>query len=206
MGRPIKRVWFGPATDTGSQIVVNGVKWADGTTSTNAYIVKQTGDRAYIVSNGSKAEPVFMVNATAVSGLLAGQCFILATPFGGSARPCEKIAQFRLSIYESDGTINDYSWSSIPATAPGQANLIAGRGAVGAILSVTITAGGGGYTSAPTVAFTGGGTGATATAVLTTGVVTSVTITNPGYNYTGTGITFTGGGGSGAAGTAVLSV
>lgn len=123
MGRPIKKVWFGPAVLGGNQIVVDGVKWADGTTATGAYIVKQTGDRAYIVSNGTKTEPVFMVNATAVGGLLPGQCFITATPFNGSARPCEKIAQYRLSIYEADGTINDYSWSTIPATKVGQADL-----------------------------------------------------------------------------------
>lgn len=121
MGKPIKKSWFG----TGSgKIVVNGVKWADGTTATSAYIVKQSGDRKYIVSNGTKAEPVFMVNATAVGGLLPGQCFILATPFGGSARPCEKIAQFRLSIFAEDGTIDSYSWSTIPATSIGQADLI----------------------------------------------------------------------------------
>lgn len=65
-----------------------------------------------------------MVNADDVANLAAGQCFILATPFGGSALPCEKIAQFRLSIYEADGTIDSYSWSTIPATAVGQADLI----------------------------------------------------------------------------------
>lgn len=124
MGRPIKKKWFGPAAGAGTQIIVNGVKWADGTTSTNAYIVKQTGSRKYVVSNGTKTEPVFMVNATSVGGLQAGQCFILATPFGGSARPCEKIAQFRVSIYEANGEVNDYSWSTQPAAAPGQADLI----------------------------------------------------------------------------------
>lgn len=123
MGRPIKRKWFGPASANGNQIIVNGVRWADGTTATNAYIVKQTGDRAYIVSNGTKSEPVFMVNATAVGGLLPGQCFITATSFGGSERPCEKIAQYRLSIYEANGEINDYSWSTQPAVAKGQADL-----------------------------------------------------------------------------------
>lgn len=123
MGRPIQKKWFGPAMLGGNQIVVDGVKWEDGTTATGAYIVKQTGDRAYIVSNGTKSEPVFMVNATSVGGLLPSQCFITATPFGGSARPCEKIAQYKLSIYEADGTINDYTWSTIPAVKLGQADL-----------------------------------------------------------------------------------
>lgn len=125
IGRPIQKKWFGTPTTPGSgNINVNGVKWADGSTATDAYIVKQTGDRAYRVSDGTKSEIVFLANADDVANLAAGQCFILATPFGGSALPCEKIAQFRLSLYEADGTIDSYSWSTIPATAVGQADLI----------------------------------------------------------------------------------
>ena len=122
MGKPIKKKWFGPATLSGNQIVVNGVKWSDGSTDTDAYIVKQTGSTAYIVSNGTKSEIVFMVNATSVGALQAGQCYILATPFGGTALPCAKIAQYRVDIYEN-GTVNSYSWSTIPANGPGQADL-----------------------------------------------------------------------------------
>jgi hypothetical protein len=71
----------------------------------------------------------------------------------------------------------------------------------GTITSVTVTAGGSGYTSAPTVTFTGGGgTGAAATATVAGGAVTAVTLTSPGTGYTSAPtITFTGGGGTGAA-------
>jgi hypothetical protein len=124
MGRPIQRKWFGVAAAAGAQIIVNGVKWADGTTATSAYIVKQTGDRAYVVSNGSKAEICFLVNAATVGALSANQCFILCTPFGGTSIPCEKIAQYRLSTYAADGTVDSYRWSAIPAGAIGQADLI----------------------------------------------------------------------------------
>jgi hypothetical protein len=125
MGRPIKRKWFGTPTTPGSNhINVNGVKWADGTTDVDSYIVKQTGDTAYVVSNGTKSEILFLANASNVADLMPGQCFILATPFGGSALPCVKIAQFRLSVYAADGTIDSYSWSTIPADAFGQADLI----------------------------------------------------------------------------------
>lgn len=138
MGRPIKRVWFGPSAAAGNQIVVNGVKFADGTTATNAYIVKQTGSAAYVVQDTAMThapEIVFMVNANSVSALLPGQCFITATPFGGSALPCAKIAQFRVSIYDVANTVprevgdpavqgeTSYSWSTQPAVAPGQADL-----------------------------------------------------------------------------------
>jgi hypothetical protein len=124
MARPIQKKWFGPLGTTGSQIRVAGAKWADGTTATGVYIVKQTGSNAYVVSNGTtKTEILFMVNATAVSGLLPGECFITATPFGGSARPCKKIAQFRLDLFEADGSITSYSWSTQPAVEFGQADL-----------------------------------------------------------------------------------
>ncbi len=135
MGRPIQKKWFGPSATAGNQIVVNGVRWADNTTSTNAYIVKQTGSAAYIVSNGTKAEIVFMVNANAVGALLPGQCFITATPYGGSALPCFKIAQFRVDIFNTANTVaretgapvpdptTSFSWSTQPAVAVGQADL-----------------------------------------------------------------------------------
>lgn len=75
------------------------------------------------------------------------------------------------------------------------------------ILSIDVTNGGTGYTSAPTVVFTGGGgTGAGATAVLTGDEVTSITVFAPGFDYaTAPTISFTGGGGSGAAATATLT-
>jgi hypothetical protein len=77
------------------------------------------------------------------------------------------------------------------------------------VFSVTVTAAGSGYTSAPTVGFTdGGGTGATATATMGRGVA-SVTI-NSGGSYTGTPtVTFSCTNGQGcitrAMGTATMS-
>jgi hypothetical protein len=126
MGRPIQKKMFGKSATTGKQIVVNGVKFADGTTATSAYIIKQTGSNAYVVRDSADAhaaEIVFMVNATALSGLKAGECFITATPFGGSALPCKKIAQFRVDVYAADGTPDSYSWGVAAATLPGQATL-----------------------------------------------------------------------------------
>ena len=126
MGRPIQKKWFGLSAGAGNQIVVNGVKFADGTTATNAYIIKQTGSNAYVVQDTAKThapEIVFMVNAAAVGTLLPGQCFITATPFGGSALPCKKIAQFRVDVFAPDGTPDSYSWSTQPAVAAGQADL-----------------------------------------------------------------------------------
>ena len=76
------------------------------------------------------------------------------------------------------------------------------------VASITVTAGGSGYTSAPTISISGGGgTGATAVATVNeiSGIVTEIKVTNIGSGYTSTPtVTITGGGGSGAAGTAVL--
>ena len=71
--------------------------------------------------------------------------------------------------------------------------------------TVTVTAGGTGYTSAPTVAASGGsGSGATFLATVANGVVTGVTILTPGTGYLSTDtvtLGFSGGGGSGATAT-----
>jgi len=77
----------------------------------------------------------------------------------------------------------------------------------GQVQTITVTAGGSGYTSAPTVSITGGGgSGATATANINAGAVVSVTITNRGSGYTSLPtIGFSGGGGTGATATADLT-
>jgi len=80
--------------------------------------------------------------------------------------------------------------------------------------TITITAGGSGYSSAPTVAIAGNpagpgsgtpGSGATATATVSGGAVTAITLTNGGSAYqNGALVTFSGGGGSSAAATATV--
>jgi len=75
------------------------------------------------------------------------------------------------------------------------------------VVSITISNGGTGYTSAPTVELTGGdGTGATATAFINgSGVVTSIEITNAGSGYTSApAVAFSGGDGSGAVAASAL--
>lgn len=73
--------------------------------------------------------------------------------------------------------------------------------------SVTVTAGGTGYTSAPTVVFTPhNGSGAAAQCSITAGAVSQISVTaaGTGYNAVPT-VVFSGGGGTGASGTAVIS-
>jgi len=80
------------------------------------------------------------------------------------------------------------------------------------IASITVTAGGSGYLTAPTVtisapnAYGVGFTQATATATITLGVVTSIAVTNAGTGYIDpTTVTLSGGSGSGATASPVLT-
>jgi len=201
MARPLNKKWFGVATNPGYQIVVNGIKWVDGTTSTNGYIVKQKGFNSYIVSNGVKQELCVLANAISTAALTNGQCYITAIPFGGSALPCYKIQQNRLSVFNIDGSIVSYSWGPTDATSADQATLIdtaidirTATGTVslvsGEVDSVVVTDAGDGYAARPTVTITGDGTGATATATLSNGSVSGVTIVNAGSGYTTASVTF----------------
>ncbi len=110
---------------------------------------------------------------------------------------------------------NGVCWSFITITSGGGGGFIEGTGALGTVVltgnvvaSVTVTNGGGGYSTPPVVNFCGGaGSGATGTAVLTNGVVTSVTIGAGGSGYNssvtvvfGSDCPTSGGGGGGAGG------
>lgn len=187
MGKPIQKKWFGEPVGPGSNhIRVNGVKFADGVSYSDAFIVKQTGSSAYIVQDSAQLhapEIVFMVNASSIGALNAGECFILAIPFGGSPVPCSKIAQYRVDVFEN-GTINSYTWSTRPAVALGQADLI-NMGVDGQILSFQIVNGGRGYTSVPSITISGApGTGATGwIPTVAGGVVTAITGGLPGSAY-----------------------
>ena len=129
-------------------IQVNGIKFSDGTTfgptpvgTAAGYIVKQTGSSAYVVQDIGQThapEILFMVNATTLAALAPGQCFILTQPYQNTPLPCAKITQFRLSAYSIPNsttpvpnpvpvlwdTVNNYSWSTIPAVAYGETNLV----------------------------------------------------------------------------------
>ena len=97
------------------------------------------------------------------------------------------------------------SWTfRYKTNCPGANNMAYNNGPV---TSVTVTAGGSGYSTAPTVVFTGVGSGAYATAQISdSGAVTNVIVNTNGTGYaTAPAVSFVGGGGSGAAATANLN-
>jgi len=75
------------------------------------------------------------------------------------------------------------------------------------VTTVTVSAGGTGYSGTPTVTFSapvGGGTTATGIVVVSGGVITGVTITNPGSGYSAAPTVTFAGAGTGATGAAAL--
>jgi len=85
----------------------------------------------------------------------------------------------------------------------------AGTGTMPSVQTITVNAGGSGYTSAPTVTIAAPSSGvtATATAVISGGAVTKIIITNRGSGYTSAPtVTISGGGGTGATATASLAL
>jgi Straboviridae tail sheath protein len=76
----------------------------------------------------------------------------------------------------------------------------------GSVTSLSVTAAGTGYTTAPVVTISGGGgTGATATATVSSGGVTGFVVTNPGSGYTSAPTVSLGGPGTAASSTAVVT-
>ncbi len=120
------------------------------------------------------------------------------------------IASAQAIRVEITSPINESATIFNPGASPASATatLVAPPGRVG---SITVAAGGTGYTSAPTVTIDpppAGGTAATATAFVSGGVVTGFTITSPGSGYNisaAPNVSFTGGGGPGAAATATIT-
>ncbi|HEX3110174.1 MAG TPA: hypothetical protein VHU41_13860, partial [Thermoanaerobaculia bacterium] len=102
--------------------------------------------------------------------------------------------------YIGDTIPTGYTFNAPPASTTG----CVGTG----VITINVTSGGSGYSSAPGVSVVGGGgSGATATATITGGVVTAITVNTPGSGYTNPTISFSGGGGgSGAAATPVIGV
>lgn len=95
----------------------------------------------------------------------------------------------------SDPAIDQEQYGIQQAAIPGQ------------ISSITVTAGGSGYTSAPTVSIIGDGNSATAFATISSGAVVRVELKDsaagvlfrPGHNYNYAEAVFSGGGGTGAS-------
>ncbi len=108
---------------------------------------------------------------------------------------------------------NGVNWVNVPkAESEIIYNTVANKNAIPnfVVNSISLTAAGTGYSSAPTVTITNSsgssGSGATATATINAGAVTGVTVTAAGSGYSaGATVAFSGGGGTGATAVAVTN-
>lgn len=137
---------------------------------------------------------------TNVSGICTTGCWrtVLASGLGAGGK-----GVFALDITDPDGTeISGLEFHEDNASAIALWEFTDNF----SVSTVSVTAGGSGYTSTPTVSISGGGgSGATATASISGGAVTAITVTNAGAGYTSAPtVALSGGGGSGATATVIL--
>lgn len=184
MGRPIKKSWFNDPAAPGYQIKITA-KLPD-QAAAEGFIVEQTGTRKYKVNIGGVIGDVFLVNKSAANDLLDGEAFILATPFGGTALPVSKLQQYRVSVFNADGSYSQYFWDENAASVAGQATVINDSSVVAeqAVATYTVAEGvitidivdpGQGYTTAPTVVSAEETETASFTATVSGGFVDSIT-------------------------------
>ncbi len=124
----------------------------------------------------------------------------------GLNQPLLRYADVLLMVAEADNEVNGPTALGIDAVNEvrkrAYGELFQGK----QVMSIAVTDGGSGYTTAPNVTISGGGgAGAQATATVFEGKVTAVTLTALGANYTSQPTVSFSGGGSGAAATAELA-
>ena len=180
-----------------------GVISVTGVTPLTTWTVSSTGTRLNVAGNGflgNEENPTIYVyrgmkyqfNNTANAVL----------EFVNQDTGVESVTITNGGSYASTGALPTVSFTG--GTGSGATGTVVGSGFIN---TVTVTAGGSGYTIPPLVTFTGGGTGGAATAVLTTtGAIKSIDVTNAGTSYlTAPTVSFTATTGSDATATAKLT-
>lgn len=112
MGRPIKEKWFGNPDSAGYQLKLNA-KFKNSlnvSVSGEAFIVKQTGTRKYIVDINGDRGVVFLKNKNSVPSLLDGEAYMLLD-IDGVIEPVSKLTQHRAVTWKADGSVGSYKWT-----------------------------------------------------------------------------------------------
>lgn len=167
MGRPIKEKWFGNPDSVGYQLKLSAkFKNSSGVSvSGEAFIVKQTGTRKYVVDINGDRGVVFLKNKNSVPALVDGEGFMLLN-VDGTIEPVSKLTQHRAVTWKADGSVGSYKWTKEmlstendegnvtpvdPIVAPFQAATGTFEVVGGLVDSITITFAGVSYTSVPAV-------------------------------------------------------
>jgi hypothetical protein len=204
MGRPIRKFYFGnPSSELTNNLSIIIAGNPDGTVITDGYIIKQKGNRRFLISSadGAHTGQVTLVNKS--SGFLLGEGGVTATDSTGSVTSnVYKIQNHRLIIWDSLGNYVSHPWvpsylgsNSVPTGYLGL-NMVLGSSGITTPGAPTIGAVTRGNMQA-SIAFTAPGTGsppilytATSTPGNITGTGTASPIVVTGLTN-GTAYTFT---------------
>lgn len=107
MGRPLNKRLFGPPTENGKEIKV---QFHNGTESVNGWIVKQTGSKRFICSDGSNEVECYLVpkNSTDLS---EKEMSISVKDDGGNVYQVSKISANRVTL--ETGDTSGWNWDDI---------------------------------------------------------------------------------------------
>ncbi|MFA5489229.1 MAG: hypothetical protein WC284_08425 [Candidimonas sp.] len=117
MGRPLNKRFFGDPSEGGVQINLTEA-WIPGAGSLTAaaWIVKQTGNGRYVVTDGADTG---VVNLVDTSPVVEGQARIEITIYGGGTENAKQINSHQVKTFDG----NVYRWLPTGAIADGDADL-----------------------------------------------------------------------------------
>jgi hypothetical protein len=93
MGRPLNKRYFGEPTAAGNEIKV---QFHNGTGSVNGWIVKQTGSKRFVVTDGTTTKTCYLVDK-ASAAVAAGEMTITVLD-GATPRQVTKIAGRKVTM------------------------------------------------------------------------------------------------------------
>lgn len=109
MGRPLNKRYFGEPTAAGNEIKV---QFHNGTSSVPGWIVKQTGSKRFVCSDGSNEETCYLVDKAA--GAIAAGEMSLTVDDNGTPKQVVKIAGRKVTL--DDGTTQAWDFTGTGTT------------------------------------------------------------------------------------------
>ncbi len=113
MGRPLDRRLTGASTNNGNKLTV---KFWDGYSITTGWIIEQTGNGEYLVTNGEVTDQVELLSHLPTA---QGEGAIEVQVYNGSVEFARNILSHRVKTFEG----GNYVWSLDPAVSEGEADL-----------------------------------------------------------------------------------
>lgn len=108
MGRPLNKRYFGPPTANGDEIKVQF--HFGGAGSVNGWIVKQTGSKRFICTDGTNTKECYLV-PEATGDLVDGEMSISVKDDTGTVFQVSKISAHRVTL--STGATIAWNWSDV---------------------------------------------------------------------------------------------